>query len=213
MATSETEAEAREFVEIVDWTIFQYSDHRKKPHPPWRWFRIQMTLLRSPQWLALTKPQRADFIAVLGAASETGNMIPLEKKWLRLRELSPRILQKLSKTGLVRSFSLPANHSRIKDLRRVFSGGIPASEADADKEIKTEGGVGANPDSNSTTRTLPQKSKQPDFEELVRTCVHAGVRGSNWMQITKIIEQTFGFTVSDSQLMQLDRQISDREKN
>lgn len=137
--------EIRDFFEVVDWEIFQYSDTRKKPNPPWRWYRVQMTFVRSPVWLAMTKPQRADFIAVLGAASETGNMIPVDRKWLRFRELSPNILRKLSNVGLVRGFSLPANHPKIKELRHVFSGGTPAQRRGEENSLEEKGDKAMSP--------------------------------------------------------------------
>ena len=87
----------------------------------------------------MSKPMRADFIAVLSAANATGNMIPVCKSWLKAFGLTPKILQKISKTGLIQSFSLPPDHKRIKDLRRMYSGPLPPSEAEAEAETEKKG--------------------------------------------------------------------------
>ena len=116
----------REFLEVCDWDSFQYSGSHKKPNPPWRWFKVPVNFVQSPTWLSLTRQQRGDFIGILAAASQTGNMIPNDPNWLRSFGVSPKIAKKLSQLGLIRVFSLPANDQKIKNLRRVFSGGTSA---------------------------------------------------------------------------------------
>jgi hypothetical protein len=118
----------RRFYEVTDWAAYQYTDRRKVPSPPWKWFRVQLALLRSPEWLALSAQQRADFIAVLGAASETGNLIPDDAAWLQLRGISRQSLRQLVGRSLVGRVSLPSDHQRIKELRRVLSGAAPDPE-------------------------------------------------------------------------------------
>jgi hypothetical protein len=118
----------RTFYEVLDWEAFQYSDRRKVPNPPWRWFRIQVAMLRAPQWLALSAAQRADFIALLGAASETGNLIPDDPAWLGVRGLNRQSLRQLVNKSLAARVSLPSDHPRIKELRRVLSGAAPDPE-------------------------------------------------------------------------------------
>ena len=118
----------RQFYEVTDWAAYQYTDRRKVPSPPWKWFRVQLALLRSPEWLALSAAQRADFIAVLGAASETGNLIPDDPSWLQVRGISRQSLRQLVGKSLVARVSLPSDHARIKELRRVLSGVAPDTE-------------------------------------------------------------------------------------
>ena len=125
---AEPRIEMREFIEVVNWESFQYSDTRKKPNPPWRWFKIQTAFIYSPIWLSMTRQQRGDFVALLAAASQTGNLIPNDSKWLRNFGLSTKIAKNLAQVGAIRIFSLPADHRRIKALRRTFSGGAPDKE-------------------------------------------------------------------------------------
>ena len=115
----------REFIEVCGWESFQYSGSHRKANPPWKWFRIHNSFLESPVWFSMTKPQRADFITLLSLASRTGNMIPNDKKWLRLHGASTKTLPSLEQLSLIREFSLPIDDKRIMALRSVFSGGTP----------------------------------------------------------------------------------------
>ena len=115
----------REFLEVCDFDDFQYSGSHKKPDPPWYWFRIHLSFTNSPIWLQLTKPQRADFISLLALASQCGNLIPADRKWLTTHDISPKSLATLIELRLIRRFYLPPNHQRIKELRRIFSGAAP----------------------------------------------------------------------------------------
>lgn len=155
-----------EYVEVVYWNHYQYSDRRKNPNPPWPWFRLQASFLRSPEWLGMSKPMRADFIAVLSAANATGNMIPVCKSWLRAFELTPNILQKLNKTELTRSFSLPPDHKRIKDLRRIFSGALPPSEAEAEAETEKKGQLSPFPSCDGSRYELTKNLAKDAPNEL-----------------------------------------------
>ena len=144
--------EFREFCQVVDWDAFQYTETRKVPKPPWKWFRIQMTLLRSWEWNQLTKPLRADFIALLGAASETGNLIPTDRKWLRARDISPVSIQKLVKVELCRLIQLAPDDPQIRNLRRAFSGVTPPPEAEGEAETDTESEAESPRQSDSRSR-------------------------------------------------------------
>ena len=126
------ELQRREFCKVIDWDLYQYSDVRKKPNPPWRWFRIQRALLVSPEWLSMTPTQKVDFVHVLGAASETGNMIPIDRNWLRVRQLSQKKLKVLKGFSILEFFSLPPDDPKIRRLRQILSGAIPPPEAEAD---------------------------------------------------------------------------------
>lgn len=150
--TVELKLATREFLEIVDWEIFQYADTRKVRRPPWRWFRIQVSFIYSPIWLSMTRQQRGDFVSLLAAASQTGNMIPMEPRWLRNFGVSIKVCKKLSQLGVIRIFSLTSDHKRIKDLRRVFTGGAP----DIDSE-----------QNRTETERLKNKSSKGNDQNLV----------------------------------------------
>lgn len=156
--------ERREFCEVIDWDAYQYTDTRKVRTPPWRWFRVQMTLLRSPEWLALSKPARADFIALLGAASETGNLIPMDRRWLNARQLSRSSVEKMSNFGLCRTFFLEPDDKKIRALRAAFSGVSPPPEAEAETETETEtdGDRSSTVDRASTTDGAVDRGSRKD---------------------------------------------------
>lgn len=142
---SKTTTEQREFCRVVDWELYQYADVRKKPTPPWKWFRIQRAFLSSPEWLAMTTATKVDFVHLLGAASETGNMIPLDRNWLRFRQLSEKKIQKLEKFSVVEAFSLPADDTKIKQLRQILSGAFPPPEAETETETQKSESQPAGP--------------------------------------------------------------------
>ena len=153
-----------EYIEVVDWESYQYSDTHKKPSPPWKWFRIPVSFIQSPIWMAMTRQQRGDFPGLLAAASQTGNMIPHDPKWLRNFGVSPRILMNLIQHGLIRVFSLPANDLRVKELRRVFSGRGPAQKRvdknrTEERESGQEGALSDGLKAGTQDRRAP-----PDFK-------------------------------------------------
>ena len=127
------------YIEVCDWESFQYSGSHKKTNPPWKWFRLHNSFIASPTWLAMTKPQRADFVTMLSLASRTGNMIPDDRKWLRLHDVSAKTLPRLEQMSLIRSFSLLPDDKRIRTLRSVYSGGAPPrGEQSREEEDKKE---------------------------------------------------------------------------
>lgn len=146
----------REFFEICDWESFQYSDTRKVPSPPWRWFKVPLAFIRSPTWMAMTRQQRGDFVGVLAAASQCGNLIPLDPGWLRSFGVSAKILKNLGQLGLIRVFSIPSDDKRIRDLRQTFSGGTPAQRrGEENREEQTSG-------EETEPNIEPQPSTEPD---------------------------------------------------
>lgn len=148
-----------EFIEICDWESFQYSGSHRKANPPWKWFRIHNSFLESPVWLSMTKPQRADFITLLSLASRTGNMIPNDKKWLRLHGVGTKTLPSLEQLSLIREFSLPIDDKRIMALRSVFSGGTPPRGEERREEEKRGDALARSPgvkDSNFPTPNVPK---------------------------------------------------------
>ena len=127
--------DSREFLEVCDWESFQYSGSHKKPEPPWRWFRVHVSFMNSPIWQQMTKPQRSDFVSLLSLASQCGNLINADAKWLRLHGISSKTLATLTELQLIRRFSLPGDDQKIKNLRRVFSGGTRAQSRREGEEV------------------------------------------------------------------------------
>lgn len=115
----------------------------------------------------MSKPMRADFIAALNAANATGNMIPVCKSWLKGFDLSPNILQKLSKTGLTRSFFLPSNDRRIKDLRLIYSGGLRPPEAEAEAETDKKGKLSPFTSGGGDPSDSTNKSAKKVFDKRI----------------------------------------------
>jgi len=137
-----TRAGGREFASVVDWDDFQYVRTDKKPKPPWAWFRVQLDFLRSPLWTSLTKSQRADFIAMCAAASQTGNLVPIDDaKWLKFFDLSRKNVSTLLELSLISVSTLPADDPRIRELRSALSVRRPSvglhKEAETDTETDT----------------------------------------------------------------------------
>jgi hypothetical protein len=161
-------ATERHFYEVIDWASYQYADHRKVPSPPWKWFRVQRALLSSPHWLALSDALQAAFIRVLGAASETGNMIPDDVNWLRVRGLNRRTLASLVRQSMVTRFSLPEDHQRIKQLRRILSGGAPDTEdrgQRTESESDSEDRAGASVEVSTRRERSPLHARSPMIPE------------------------------------------------
>jgi hypothetical protein len=153
-----------EFIEVVDWDSYQYSDIHKKPSPPWKWFRIPVSFIQSPIWMAMTRQQRGDFPGLLAAASQTGNMIPNDAKWLRNFGVSPKILMNLIQHGLIRVFSLPANDQRVKELRRVFSGRVPTQKRVDKKRLEKRESRREEALSDGLKAGTQDRRAPPDFE-------------------------------------------------
>ncbi len=148
----------REFIEICGWESFQYSGSHRKANPPWKWFRIHNSFLESPDWLTMTKPQKVDFITLLSLASRTGNMIPNDKKWIRLHGVSTKTLPSLEQLSLIRIFSLPIDDKRIMTLRSVFSGGTPPRGEEIREEENRGDALARSPgvkDSDNPTPDVP----------------------------------------------------------
>ena len=218
----------REFCEVIDWDSYQYADIRKVPKPPWKWFRIPISVLRSAEYLSLTKPLRADFVALLGAASETGNLIPMDKRWLSARQITRNSIEKLSKSGLCRAFFLMPDDKRIRELRRVFSGVPPVPEGRGQIQIsETEGANGATDhrarsdersiDLSRVIRPCPSERKingrkQPPFEDLVKACLLAKLRPSDRPSIAAHLEKVFRIQATERQLAHIERQLIDRSR-
>lgn len=139
----------RIFIEICGWESFQYSGSHRKPDPPWPWFRLHNNFIESQIWFAMTKPQQADFIALLSLVSRFGNFIPMDVKWLRSHGISSKTLSSLEKLSLIRIFSVPADDRKIKQLRSVLSGGTPCRG----KEKRTEENRGAENEEDAQERT------------------------------------------------------------
>jgi hypothetical protein len=158
----------RKFYEVRDWAAYQYADRRKVPNPPWKWFRVQVALLRSPEWLGLSAAQRADFIAALGAASETGNLIPDDPRWLHFRGLSRRSLASLVRESLVGCISLPNEHPRIRQLRRVLSGAAPDPE---DRGQRTEDRYQKGKEYSESVNSRPLPRHDPRTFDQIKTIV------------------------------------------
>jgi hypothetical protein len=114
--------ELREFASIVQWDDIQYTRIDKKPKPPWAWFRLQLAFLRSPLWCSMTKTQRADFVSMCAAASQTGNLVPTDDtRWLRQFELTRKNVRTLAELGLIAFATLSPDDKRLNDLRSVLS--------------------------------------------------------------------------------------------
>ncbi len=158
-------ADRREFLEVCDWDYFQYSGSHRKPNPPWRWFKVPVNFVQSPTWLSLTRQQRGDFIGILAAASQTGNMIPNDPNWLRSFGVSSKIAKKLSQLGLIRIFSLPADDHKIKELRRVFSGGTPTQGSGAEHGLNKGSGEEQSTGENNSPTPAPEIN---NFDPLAR---------------------------------------------
>ncbi len=123
------------FLQIVDWSDYQYSDIRKKPNPPWRWCRLPTVLMSSPSFQSMTMPQRGALCSLLMLASETGNLIPDEPGFLRNRiQLDGRLRRSLIDLGVIQEIVLPLDSREVKDLRRVYSGGAPANRRTVEEE-------------------------------------------------------------------------------
>ena len=50
----------------------------------------------------------------------------------------------------------------------------------------------------------------PKFEELTDACEEAGLSGSDWNELVKLIETRFKFTPTEKQLNTMQRQLNDR---
>lgn len=150
----------REFFEICDWDSFQYSDTRKVPLPPWRWFKVPLAFVRSPTWMEMTRQQRGDFVGVLAAASQCGNLIPLDPKWLRSFGVSAKILKNLSQLGLIRIFSMRSDDKRIRDLRQTFSGGTPAQRRGEEHREEKNSGAETEPSIEPQPPSMPDDGRE-----------------------------------------------------
>lgn len=207
----------RYFLRIVDWDWYQYSGSHKKPNPPWLWARLPRVLIDNPQFQKMTMAQRGAFCWLLLLASETGNLIEDDPRVLRIRiQVDPRLIRSLIKLGLIERIAIPAESPEIKELRKIYSGGGPEQLRTLEGEGRTAPDLtsrgSAKAGSNRDPDSCLPKFKQPEFEVLVSAVMDAGVRGSDWEQIGKIIEEKFGFTPSQHQFIVLDRQIRDRRK-
>jgi len=149
------------FLRIVDWDDFQYADTRKKPNPPWRWCRLPRLLMDSPDFQRMTMTQRGAFCSLLMLASETGNLIPDDQKFLRNRvQLDTRVKLSLTKLGMIEQISLPSDSQQVKDLRRIYSGGLPeyGRRVEGEGEKKRGRGEGEEnlPPASKTRDPLPR---------------------------------------------------------
>ncbi len=161
-STDDTIVEQRSFIEICDWESFQYSGSHRKPDPPWPWFRLHNNFMESQTWFEMTKPQRADFIALLSLVSRFGNLIPKDMKWLKSHGVSSKTLPSLEQLWLIRSFSLPVNDKRIKNLRSVLSGGTPRRGEERREEEKERRDNGSP--SDGSARKKGRRTPPHDFE-------------------------------------------------
>ncbi len=165
----------REFLEVCDWDYFQYSGSHKKPNPPWRWFKGPVNFVQSPTWLSLTRQQRGDIIGILAAASQTGNMIPNDPNWLRSFGVSPKIAKNLAQHGLIRIFSLPSDDQKIKNLRRVFSGGTPSQRSGAEQSSNKGSGAEPKPPASAPEiNNFDPLARRVPIEEITAQMTAAG---------------------------------------
>jgi hypothetical protein len=166
--SNKEDAPQRDFIEICDWESFQYSGSHRKPNAPWPWFRLHNNFIESQTWFSMTKPQRSDFVTLLSLVSRFGNMIPKDEKWLRSHGISSKTLPSLAQLPLIRSFSLPADDKRIKQLRSVLSGGLPPRGEENRGEDKREDAPERIPtpgvnDSNHPAPEPPHRTSLSDF--------------------------------------------------
>jgi len=177
-------------------------------------------------------PQRGAFLCFLMLASETGNLIPADPKYIRSRaQVDPRLTQSLTKVGLIEEIALDSDSQEVKELRRIFSGGRPPPEEEGRTESEKRVSpperlcrlTPARPQTQSEARhvtdvlcdtTVPpgvrRIGRQPEFDLLLKACLEARVTGSDWNGQTDVVRQQFGFVLSDRQHQQLERQLNDR---
>lgn len=189
--------DGREFASIVQWDDIQYTRTDKKPKPPWAWFRLQIAFLRSPLWCSMTKTQRADFISMCAAASQTGNFVPTDDaRWLRQFELTRKNVRTLAELGLIAFSTLSLDDKRLNELRSVLSVGRPSvgrhqSRAETETETETDAPrSGALAQSRDSTVETPDTNPEAEISQRHPTGDGvSGVKELSEAQISKLATQ------------------------
>ena len=206
----------RKFLKMADW---EKTQNPKRPKIP-PWIKLHREWLNLPKFRNLSAANRGILFSMQMLCMELGNRVPYDTSFIAQKiGLRPAVAGKalchLIITGFLLEFAEEADASDNNDLEQIMRSDRAPLEGeidrDIDKDTHPKGMEIVQADKcTEQTRTILRSRKQPDFEILTKTCLSAGVRGSDYAHITEVLEKMHGITPSPKQLPVLERQLIDR---
>lgn len=211
----------RKFIHLVGWSEYVYPDRRKKLDPPYPWYKqpsIELDTLNHLDGRLFAALCRLRMLAC-----QVGNNIELREQYLRGRcGITRKALDRLTEYGLIVLLDQRPKHDNASknsgstpippESGRSTWRGTSGPEGDSDSEIHQNSNQGALPHRLAGKRETTGCRRQPAFEQLTRACQEAGLRGSDFIGISELIEGCFDFQPSAKQMVVLEHQIIDRSR-
>lgn len=197
----------RQFLKMADW---EKTQNPKRPKVP-PWIKLHRAWLNLPWYRDLSAANRGVLFSIHMLCAELGNRVPSDISFVAQKiGLRPAVVGKairhLVATEFLLEFAEELDASQNRDLDVIAESERVPTEGESDKDKETEN----NPQGVKQRKTY--RFTQPKFEDLTQTCVQAGVRGSDYEHISKVLKNSHGFIPSPAQLQILEQQIIDRRK-